>query len=245
MSPAFAVLALATIGGLTGTLVAALAAEASSPPDGSLPLLPLGTGPAPRRSLAEGGAAGGVGCQSTSDVAMLAIDAATARGALPALKSDDWGKPLWPDVCTQHDVKSLPFCDMSLSVRARAADVVSRLSIDEKQLLIVDGAMGVASLHLPGYRWWSEALHGVEGTFNGDQCPGNGSCPTSFPAPSAMGASFNDTLAKLFGGVIGREARALRHEPDRRRRLQGGPGNIGSGLTEWAPTINMQRDPRC
>ena len=175
------------------------------------------------------------------------MDAAggAARGALPALKSDDWGEPLWPDVCTQRDVKSLPFCDMRLSVRARAADVVSRLTVDEKQLLIVDGAMGVASLHLPGYRWWSEALHGVEGTFNGDQCPANGSCPTSFPAPSAMGASFNDTLAKLFGGVVGREARALRHEPGERRRLQGGPGNIGSGLTEWAPTVNMQRDPRC
>ena len=157
----------------------------------------------------------------------------------PSAATSNWGKPLWPDVCTQNDTKTLPFCDISLSLPARAADVVERLSVDEKQLLIVDGAQGVASLHLPGYRWWSEALHGV-GAY---KCPKNGSCPTSFPAPSAMGAAYNDTLYHMFGEVIGREARALRHEPGRRhrRRLQ---GNIGSGITEWAPTINMQRDPR-
>ena len=91
----------------------------------------------------------------------------------------DWGKPLWADVCTQNDTSSLPFCDMGLSPRARAADLVGRLSVDEKQLMIVDGAQGVGSLHLPGYRWWSEALHGV-GAYG---CPKNGSCRKS---PSAV-----------------------------------------------------------
>ena len=162
---------------------------------------------------------------------LAALLVALPRGALA-----DWGKPLWADVCTQNDTRSLPFCDMGLSPRARAADLVGRLSVDEKQAMIVDGAQGVGSLHLPGYRWWSEALHRV-GAYG---CPKNGSCPTSFPAPSAMGAAYNDSLYELFGRVVGREARALRHETHgRRRRLQGGPGNIGNGLTEWSPTINM------
>ena len=149
----------------------------------------------------------------------------------------DFGKPLWADVCTQNDTRTLPFCNMTLPRSVRAADLVGRLTVDEKQLMIVDGAQGVASLHLPGYRWWSEALHGV-GAYS---CPKQGRCPTSFPAPSAMGAAFNDTLYRLFGRVVGREARALRHQPTTRsRRLQGGqPGNIGDGLTEWSPTVNM------
>jgi hypothetical protein len=31
---------------------------------------------------------------------------------------------LWKDVCTQADVKSLPFCDTTLDVGHRAADYV-------------------------------------------------------------------------------------------------------------------------
>ena len=102
----------------------------------------------------------------------------------------DWGKPLWADVCTQNDTSSLPFCDMGLSPRARAADLVGRLSVDEKQLMIVDGAQGVGSLHLPGYRWWSEALHGV-GESPGVDFFGSTPSATSFPQVILTAASFN------------------------------------------------------
>ena len=34
-------------------------------------------------------------------------------------------------------------------------------------------------------------------------------CPSSFPSPIALGASFNSTLWKLMGSVIGVELRAL------------------------------------
>ena len=39
-------------------------------------------------------------------------------------------------------------------------------------------------------------------------CLADGSCPTSFPAPCALSASFNMSLVADMGNVIGRELRA-------------------------------------
>ena len=156
-----------------------------------------------------------------------------AFALVPLIASQHWG-----DFCTQPDVKGLPFCNQSLPAAARANDFVDRLSIDEKQSLLHDGADAVPRFHLPGYRWWNEGLHGASIY----KCRGNKSsgfyCPTSFPAPSAFGASFNDTLFRKIGATIGIEFRAI--NPTTKM----GGGNIGVGLTVWAPVVNMQRDPR-
>ena len=39
---------------------------------------------------------------------------------------------LWGDVCTQDNVKKLPFCDVALDVNTRTTDFVMRLNISQK-----------------------------------------------------------------------------------------------------------------
>lgn len=53
------------------------------------------------------------------------------------------------------------FCNVSLSYDARAKDLVSRLTLNEKVQQLVNKATGVPRLGVPPYEWWSEALHGV------------------------------------------------------------------------------------
>ena len=55
------------------------------------------------------------------------------------------------------------------------------------------------------FNWNQEGLHGLGAhclTFNGST-----SCPTIFPAPPTLGATFNRTLLHLAGDVISTEAR--------------------------------------
>ena len=70
----------------------------------------------------------------------------------------------------------------------------------------------------------------------------NSVCPTSFPNPNALGASFNRTMFREIGRIIGVELRSL--------WLQGATeastwsGRPHAGLDCWAPNININRDPR-
>ncbi|KAG7336678.1 glycoside hydrolase [Nitzschia inconspicua] len=143
--------------------------------------------------------------------------------------------PLWQSVCTQDDVRDLPFCDETLALTDRVKDYVSRIPTEVQISMMGNQAAGFDELHIPPYQWWSEGLHGpLEPCVSyNDQC----SCPTSFPSPSAMGNAFNRTLYHLVGHAIGREGRAISN-------LRPHDMSIGDGLTYWSPTINMQRDPR-
>ena len=157
------------------------------------------------------------------------------------------GGPLWPDVCSPGDISSsFPFCDLTLSHPDRAADLIGRLTLEEKQSLLVNDASGVPRLGIPPYQWWSEGLHGpLEPCVTAPLAsggPGGATtnatrCPTSLPAPSAMASAFNDTLYLLAGRVIGVEGRSISN-------VRAHDGSVGDGLTYWAPNANMQRDPR-
>ncbi|XP_068639559.1 probable beta-D-xylosidase 5 [Aristolochia californica] len=129
------------------------------------------------------------------------------------------------------DVKTLGFCDKSLSYETRSKDLVDRMTLAEKVLQLGDQAHGVDRLGLPPYNWWSEALHGVSdfgrSTHFDKTVPG----ATSFPTVILTAASFNESLWKNIGQVVSTEARAMY--------------NLGlAGLTFWSPNINVVRDPR-
>ncbi|XP_061371889.1 beta-xylosidase/alpha-L-arabinofuranosidase 1 [Gastrolobium bilobum] len=135
------------------------------------------------------------------------------------------------DVAKNPALAGFGFCDKSLSVEARVADLVKRLTLQEKIGNLVDSAMEVSRLGIPKYEWWSEALHGVSnigpGTNFSSVVPG----ATSFPMPILTAASFNSTLFEAIGRVVSTEARAMY--------------NVGlAGLTYWSPNINIFRDPR-
>ena len=66
-------------------------------------------------------------------------------------------------------------------------------------------------------------------------------CPTSFPNPNGLGASFNFTAWRTMGAIIGRELRSL--------WLQNVGEDHGSGLPHmgldcWSPNVGIARDMR-
>ncbi|PIN13638.1 Non-reducing end alpha-L-arabinofuranosidase [Handroanthus impetiginosus] len=141
-------------------------------------------------------------------------------------------KPVFAcDVSNNPGLKNFTFCDPSLDVKSRVADLVGRLTLQEKIGWLVDAAQGVSRLGIPNYEWWSEALHGVSfvgpGTKFSSLVPG----ATSFPQVILTGATFNESLFEAIGKVVSTEARAMY--------------NVGlAGLTFWSPNVNIFRDPR-
>ncbi|GLJ44838.1 hypothetical protein SUGI_0943260 [Cryptomeria japonica] len=129
------------------------------------------------------------------------------------------------------DIKKLGFCNTSMTFNERAKDLVGRLTLQEKVQQLVNQAAGVPRLGVPGYEWWSEALHGVSNTGPGVKFNATVPGATSFPQVILTAASFNESLWYKIGQVVSTEARAMH--------------NVGqAGLTYWSPNVNIFRDPR-
>ncbi|KAJ9167041.1 hypothetical protein P3X46_021723 [Hevea brasiliensis] len=127
---------------------------------------------------------------------------------------------------------SYPFCETTLPITQRARDLVSRLTLDEKISQLVSSAPPVPRLGIPAYEWWSEALHGIANVGRGIHFDGTIRAATSFPQVILTAASFDEYQWYRIGQVIGREARALYN------------AGQATGMTFWAPNINIFRDPR-
>ncbi|KAL0334461.1 UNVERIFIED_CONTAM: Beta-xylosidase/alpha-L-arabinofuranosidase 1 [Sesamum angustifolium] len=88
--------------------------------------------------------------------------------------------PFACDLSSNPGLKNFSFCDQSLDVKSRVADL-----------------------------WWSEALHGVSyvgpGTKFSSLVPG----ATSFPQVLLTAATFNESLFQIIGKVVSTEARAM------------------------------------
>lgn len=120
------------------------------------------------------------------------------------------------------------YLNTAYSFEERAADLVSRLTLEEKESLLGNNMAPVPRLGINPFRVWQEALHGVMGGFN--MAPGAGS-PTSFPNSVALGSAWDPDLMQREAAAISDEARAL-NSP------------VISGLTYWSPVVEPIRDPR-
>ena len=121
------------------------------------------------------------------------------------------------------------YLDKSLPAEERAADLLKRLTLEEKGTLMKNQSEAVPRLGIKAYNWWNEALHGVAR---------NGSA-TVFPQPVGMAASFDEPLLYEVFTVVSDEARVK----NRLAAMEGDP-DIYQGLTFWTPNINLFRDPR-
>ena len=133
-------------------------------------------------------------------------------------------------LAVQAQGQILPFQNPNLSPEARAEDLVSRLTLEEKALLMCDESEAVPRLGINKFHWWSEALHGLA----------NNDSVTVFPQPIAMAASFDDALVLRVFSAVSDEARA-KYQENRRR---GREDRRFLGLSVWTPNINIFRDPR-
>lgn len=123
----------------------------------------------------------------------------------------------------------LPFNNPDLPVEERVEDLVRRLTLHEKVLLMCDYSSSVPRLGIKQYNWWNEALHGV----------GRAGLATVFPQAIGMAATFDDCAVKQVFECVSDEARAKYHHSENKdgsERYQ--------GLTFWTPNVNIFRDPR-
>jgi beta-glucosidase len=129
-----------------------------------------------------------------------------------------------------QDAERPAYLDTSLSPEQRAADLVKRMTLEEKATQLVNQARAIPRLKVPAYDWWSESLHGV--AVNGT---------TEFPEPIGLAATFDTEAIHKMAEVISTEGR-IKHM--QALKANGGSSNIFQGLDFWAPNINIFRDPR-
>ncbi|HJZ95261.1 MAG TPA: glycoside hydrolase family 3 C-terminal domain-containing protein, partial [Candidatus Solibacter sp.] len=122
-----------------------------------------------------------------------------------------------------------PYLNPDLPAERRAADLVSRMTLEEKVLQMQNSAPALPRLNIPAYDWWNEALHGVA----------RAGRATVFPQAIALAATWDTDLMGRIADVISTEARAKYNEAIRNNQH----GRY-QGLTFWSPNINIFRDPR-
>ena len=116
-----------------------------------------------------------------------------------------------------------------LPVEQRAADLVQRMTLEEKAAQMQNAAPAIPRLGVPAYDYWNEALHGVARAGEA----------TVFPQAIAMAATWDKDLFHAEGVTVATEGRAKYNQAQRE-------GNFERyyGLTFWSPNINIFRDPR-
>lgn len=122
------------------------------------------------------------------------------------------------------------FEDRAQACTERAAELLKKLTIEEKTQLMMHKSSAVERLDIRKYNWWNEALHGV----------GRNGSATVFPQPIGMAASFDDKLIYEVFTAVSDEARVK----NRMATAAGDGSEIYQGLTFWTPNINIFRDPR-
>lgn len=139
-------------------------------------------------------------------------------------------------ICTSlqlaaQEYKSLPMWNTNLTTEKRVNDVVSRLTLEEKVLQMLNAAPAVTRLGIPAYDWWNEVLHGVARTpFK----------VTVYPQAIGMAATWDTNSLYRMADFSALEGRAIYN-----KAVETGRTNERYlGLTYWTPNINIFRDPR-
>ena len=135
---------------------------------------------------------------------------------------------LTASVVAAQDNSKLPYMNTKLSPEERAADLVHRMTLEEKASQMVNQSRAIPRLGVPAYDWWSEALHGVvsDGT-------------TEFPEPIGLAATFDTPHIHEMATDIGTEGRIIHVQA-----VRNGTFPFFHGLDFWAPNVNIFRDPR-
>jgi len=132
-----------------------------------------------------------------------------------------------PAACQNTKCKYL---EPTRSPEERAADLVSRMTLEEKAAQLGHTAPAIPRLGVPEYNWWNEGLHGVA----------RAGIATVFPQAIGMAASWDEAMMQKVGDVISTEFRAKYIE----HLHPNGGSDFYRGLTVWSPNINIFRDPR-
>jgi len=117
-----------------------------------------------------------------------------------------------------------PFQNPDLPLTERIQDIISRLTIEEKAGFIPSFNQAVERLDIAAWFVGAEGAHGFV-----DRDGQN----TTFPQTIGLASSWDRGLLRRIGEICAIEARVFYKTHDRK-----------GGLAIWAPTIDMERDPR-
>ncbi|PWU06551.1 MAG: family 3 glycosyl hydrolase [Terriglobia bacterium] len=139
------------------------------------------------------------------------------------------------------------YLDPAQPIDRRIADLVSKLSLQEKCSLLCTTAPAIERLHVPVMNGWNQSLHGIVWT----------KPTTMFPVPIGMAATWNPALIHDVAALIADEGRAVfnlwptvqgKTEPSNQGQLATVTANgerlRHNGLVYRSPVINISRDPR-
>ncbi|MDR3301966.1 MAG: glycoside hydrolase family 3 C-terminal domain-containing protein [Spirochaetaceae bacterium] len=114
-------------------------------------------------------------------------------------------------------------------VKAKAKELVSKMTLEEKVSQMVHNARALPAHNIPSYNWWNEALHGIA----------RAGVATVFPQAIAMAATFDEALVQKVADAVSTEGRGKFN-----MQQEEGDHDIYKGITFWTPNINIFRDPR-
>ena len=130
------------------------------------------------------------------------------------------------------------FWDPCAPLEDRINDLLTQLTLDEKQTLLTPGAPGVPRLNLPPLALMTEGLHGLATA--SDPTTTTGSLiltATQFPQAFGLGESWDPQVTNTVGATAGYEARVYHAHGV-------GPTGRGAGLVVLTPNVDLARDPR-
>ncbi|MFI0717587.1 glycoside hydrolase family 3 C-terminal domain-containing protein [Streptomyces sp. NPDC021224] len=170
--------------------------------------------------------------------------AATVVAGLPAVAQAS------PQGAARATATTPVYLDTHYTFAQRAADLVSRMTLPEKvKQLQTNNAPAIPRLGVQQYTYWSEGQHGINRLGADTEAGSQGELDvtaTSFPVNFAATMSWDPELTYQETTAISDEVRGTLD-----KSLFGkGQNNIGpdiddyGDLTFWAPTVNMDRDPR-
>lgn len=128
--------------------------------------------------------------------------------------------------------KNTPLWNNQLPIEERLDYLLKNLSLEEKITCLTTGCPDIPHLGIKASFMGGEAAHGIEARHDQAFNAGEPEETTSFTQPTGMSGSFDRDLIKKCGKAVGEEARALFTR------------NQGGSLCRWAPTVDMERDPR-
>lgn len=119
------------------------------------------------------------------------------------------------------------YLDPSQPLETRIADLISRMTLEEKAAQLNHLSSRNDRLHIPGWGGWNQTLHGVWAK----------QPTTLFPIAIGMAATWDPALIKTITDSMADEARALYN-------IGADGPRVKAGLVFRSPVINISRDPR-
>lgn len=131
-----------------------------------------------------------------------------------------------------NDYLQTPLWNPALTAEERLCFLLSQLTMEEKLQCMGTGCPAISRLGIPAFSLGGEGAHGVQARHDQKWDQQSPEYTTIFPNPIGMSATWDIDLIRKAGQVTGTEARGLY------------VAGLHRSLSLWAPTIDMERDPR-